>query len=379
MFIEIINNKQGIPCALVRYQGEKGKIHTLKNLGLVSEIDALVLERLITLANQGSVWPIKHSILNQDLSFKKAIKSALTKGLVTSESYDLLEEARSNLNKQEQLQIAQCYLNDEDNINDVIAPSILSSAVDESLLLKPKYQLCLKRGIVDAVVVAAGIGSRMGAAVPKQYLKLGNKTILEHTVLKLLCCPYVRQVVLVLNKQDSYFQHTCLASLSSIKTVVGGQERVDSVLQGLSAVESKWCLVHDAARPFVSFDDLEQLLFKVALGVVHGYCGGILACKVADTLKKQETNDLSQFDLPTIDKSIDRSHLYRAQTPQLFNTYELSYAIKHALQFKSALTDEASALEAVNRKVLLVPGSECNFKITEPSDLLMAQALLEIE
>lgn len=385
MFIEIQKNKQGIACAMVQCHiqvGKKNKVHTLENLGPESAIDHKVIDRLNRLCSEGSISAIRHTILNQDLKLKKALLAS--KGhsaALKSELYELLENPRSNLTYQEQLQIASCFISEDKSIDELVISGMLYNELEADLQLKPKYQFCLREGIIDAVVVAAGIGSRMGSKVPKQYLKLGDKTILEHTVLKLLSCPYVRQVILVLNEQDKHFKSTCLEGLNRLTLVTGGAERVDSVLQGLSAVQSKWCLVHDAARPLVSLDDMENLIFKVAQGVAQGYCGGILACKVADTLKQQSNpneNLSGAFALPTVEKTIDRAWLYRAQTPQLFNTAELSYAIKRTLQMRGSLTDEASALETVGRKVLLVEGSACNFKLTEPSDLVMAQALLNI-
>ena len=213
----------------------------------------------------------------------------------------------------------------------------------------------------------------------------------------------------MISKEDEYFKNTCLGSLPRVETVYGGAERVDSVLCGLNAVSSLWVLVHDAARPLVSLADIEKLVVKVASGVNSGFCGGILACKVADTLKlgatpdkvavaaataaKAESADSAESedtntaatsvgvsaakpDQIAIEHSVDRSHMYRAQTPQLFPYSLLKIAITKALDRKSALTDEASAMELMGHKVLLVEGSALNFKLTEPSDLLLARALL---
>ena len=122
-----------------------------------------------------------------------------------------------------------------------------------------------KNKFVSLVVVvpAAGVGKRMQAPCPKQYLTIGNLTILEHTVLRLLSYPDITQVIIALGENDEYFPDNCLYNHKQVSTVVGGQERVDSVLAGLKAVDSDkytWVLVHDAARPCVSSDDLDALI-----------------------------------------------------------------------------------------------------------------------
>lgn len=230
-----------------------------------------------------------------------------------------------------------------------------------------------KSNLIDAVIVAAGIGARMGASCPKQYLSLGDKTILEHTICALLKVSLVNQIVLVLHPQDSYFQKSFLFNHPKIKITTGGKERVDSVLNGLKQVQTKWCLVHDAARPFVSQEDVEQLCAQVLASTDLSIAGGILAHKAADTLKQASSNTDA---MPMIDKTINRSFIWQAMTPQMFKTQELITAIEQALESKANITDEASALEFVGGKVLLVAGSSLNFKITTPADLTLAQALL---
>lgn len=287
----------------------------------------------------------------------------------------------------------------------------------------PEHGPDLHEGLCDAVVVAAGVGKRMGAMIPKQYLKLDHKCVLEHTVLKLLSSPYVSRVIVVLSKDDPYFKHTCLGTLQRVVTVCGGKERVDSVLNGLKAAQSPWVLVHDAARPLVFLSDIEKLVLSVAVAHSHfGYSGGILCAKEANTLKKAYAHvpallpdttvvlDKLQaeeslianhvyeglstrsstsasagaagaagqelLNLASVDCTIDRSLMYAAQTPQLFLRSELLSAIEQAQSAGFALTDEASALEYVGKKVLLLVGSELNFKLTTPSDLLLMQAVI---
>ena len=278
-------------------------------------------------------------------------------------------------------------------------------------------------GFIDAVVVAAGVGKRMGATVPKQYLQLDGKSVLEHTVLKLLSSPYVARVIVVLSADDPYFKYTCLGDLQRVVTTTGGKERVDSVLAGLHAVQTPWVLVHDAARPLVMLRDIEKLVLSVAVGVSdYHFAGGILGCPVADTLKARvgsavltpaaeaaasgagaaaaaqsaatQAQDIAQqvqaalapeqaatsgadLHLSVIGGTVDRSSMYAAQTPQLFAVADLIAAIESAQSKGAPLTDESSALEFMGKAVLLVTGSPLNFKLTTPSDLLLMQSLLQ--
>ena len=233
-----------------------------------------------------------------------------------------------------------------------------------------------EHGLVDVVVPAAGIGSRMGAEVPKQYLKLDDKCVLEHTVLKLLTSPFVHNVIVALSPDDPYYKYTCLVDLKRVERVNGGNERVDSVLTGLKAARTPWVMVHDAARPLISLADIEQLLLQVARTQQGSpsHCGGILVAPMADTVKQAQS--VTGGDQATIDCTLERKHLLRALTPQLFKREELISAIEQGLKLKATLTDEASAMERLGHKVLMVEGSPLNFKLTQPSDLLLTKALL---
>lgn len=266
---------------------------------------------------------------------------------------------------------------------------------------------------LDCVVVAAGIGSRMHADRPKQYLMLGGHTILEWTVCQILQAPSVQRVVLVLHPEDSWFKTNCLAQnpylQSRIVTVTGGKERVDSVLCGLHAVESTWCLVHDAARPFVNVADIESLIASVrqcsALGKAqvnafgqaqdNAQCkaqdgvvvGGILAQPETDTLKRrcgvpssvQPVLAQKHADWGFTHMTEDRSQIARAQTPQMFRTHYLRDKLTACLAQGKLITDEASVVDSSlgAEQVLLIPGSNFNFKITTPEDLVLAEALVE--
>jgi len=219
------------------------------------------------------------------------------------------------------------------------------------------------------IVPAAGVGKRMKADCPKQYLRINNETILSHTVMKLLSHPAIDKVILALGEGDQYFSESQLAHHKDIIRVNGGVERVDSVLSGLRAVDGSkypWVLVHDAARPCVSHNDIDKLINQC----LNQNSGGILAAPVRDTMKR---GVCAESSMNTIVSTVEREQLWHALTPQLYKTAELTAAIEQALENKLLITDEASAIELANLPSLLVSGSSENIKITHPDDLALAE------
>ncbi|WP_039913385.1 2-C-methyl-D-erythritol 4-phosphate cytidylyltransferase [Cellvibrio mixtus] len=220
------------------------------------------------------------------------------------------------------------------------------------------------------VVPAAGIGSRMGAACPKQYLPLLEKTVLEHTLERLLALPVIKRIHVVLAEDDEFWPQLALAHNDNIIRVAGGKERADSVLSGLHALSAQakdddWVLVHDAARPCIRVQEIMMLIDVVGDHPV----GGILGVPVSDTLK--------QVSSAVIDKTIDRSVLWQAQTPQLFRIGLLRNCLQQALAEGKIITDEASALEAYDYRPLMVQGRSDNIKITRQEDLAIAAMLMQ--
>ncbi|NIB39798.1 2-C-methyl-D-erythritol 4-phosphate cytidylyltransferase [Pseudomaricurvus alkylphenolicus] len=223
------------------------------------------------------------------------------------------------------------------------------------------------------VIPAAGVGARMGANKPKQYLEINGKTILEHTLERLLKLPDLRGVVLVLGAEDTYWQRLPAVQNPLVKTVEGGNERCDSVLNGLKSLQNEvkpddWVLVHDAARPCVALDDIQNLRHDIK----HHPAGGILGVPVSDTLKRVS-------DDSSIEATVDRSVLWQAQTPQAFRYGVLSDALSQALQKGLNITDEASAVESAGYKPLMVEGRRDNIKITRPEDLPLAELTLKLQ
>ncbi|UUY06530.1 2-C-methyl-D-erythritol 4-phosphate cytidylyltransferase [Pseudomonas sp. J452] len=214
------------------------------------------------------------------------------------------------------------------------------------------------------VIPAAGIGSRMRADRPKQYLQLAGRSILEHTLDCFLDHPQLKGLVLCLAADDPFWPALPAARDPRIQRVDGGGERADSVLNGLlhlrelGAQEGDWVLVHDAARPNLARADLDLLLAELADDPV----GGLLAVPARDTLKRAGADGRVQ-------ETVDRSVIWQAYTPQMFHFAALHRALADALVAGVAVTDEASALEWAGLAPRLIEGRADNLKITRPEDL----------
>ncbi|CAH6782859.1 2-C-methyl-D-erythritol 4-phosphate cytidylyltransferase [Vibrio chagasii] len=221
---------------------------------------------------------------------------------------------------------------------------------------------------VIAVVPAAGVGSRMKADRPKQYLKINGKTILEHTVEKLLAHPQVSQIVVAISDDDPYYPELPLTQNPQVIRVAGGSERADSVLSALDYIEKQqlgdWVMVHDAARPCVQLSDIDKL---ISTAMSHDV-GAILAAPVRDTMKRGAQGQ--------IEHTVERADLWHALTPQMFRAEPLWNVLSEALKQGVSITDEASAFEWKGFSPALVAGRSDNFKITQPEDLALAEFYL---
>lgn len=221
------------------------------------------------------------------------------------------------------------------------------------------------------VVPAAGIGQRMGAACPKQYLPLAGATVIEHSVQALLDHPRIERVVVALQANDERAARLPLLSNPRVLRAQGGAERCDSVLSALSALQKfaydeDWVLVHDAARPCVSAADIVALVART----LESGQGAVLAQPVLDTLKQVDVEG-------RVTTTVDRQQFWRAQTPQMFRFAELRSALQRALAQGQVITDEASAMEWAGYPVQVVEGSASNIKITRPGDLELAAYYLQ--
>jgi 2-C-methyl-D-erythritol 4-phosphate cytidylyltransferase len=224
--------------------------------------------------------------------------------------------------------------------------------------------------VIWAAVPAAGLGTRMAADRPKQYLSLAGRTVIEHALSALLEHPRIEGAVVALRADDRYFPSLPIAGDARLRQVAGGEERAHSVFNALNALletasRDDWVLVHDAARPCLSRVDLDRLIEDC----LSSGEGGILAAPVRDTMKRDDGTG-------HIASTVPRTGLWHALTPQMFRLGELHEALARALDAELSITDEASALEQMGRKVRLVAGAPDNLKITHPEDLRYAEAWL---
>lgn len=223
-----------------------------------------------------------------------------------------------------------------------------------------------------AIVPAAGIGSRMQADIPKQYLQLLGKSILQRTLERLNQSLDFEKIVVVLNPQDPYWPKLGFVA-DNLLIVDGGTERSDSVFNGLAAIAGlaaadDWVFVHDAARPCVRSSDLCNML-NVLDNCGHG---GLLAAQVKDTMKRGNEHGC-------VDLTVERENLWHALTPQAFPFDELFAAYRAAAEQGHTVTDEAMAVESAGGQVKLVPGRQDNIKITRPEDLKLAELYLHAQ
>lgn len=217
---------------------------------------------------------------------------------------------------------------------------------------------------------AAGVGTRLGADRPKQYLDLDGATMLERTVQALLACPWIERLVVVVSPEDEVARGLTGLADARVRIVArGGATRRASVLGGLlelaeqcGARDHDWVWVHDAARPGVDAASLHRLHATLATERI----GALLALPVADTVKRGG----NQRSLQTI----DREGLWLAQTPQVFGLGRL----REALERHHSVTDEASAIEANGLSPALVVGNLRNFKVTTMDDLQAMRASLAL-
>ncbi len=216
-----------------------------------------------------------------------------------------------------------------------------------------------------AVIPCAGSGSRAGTAVPKQYEPVAGQPMVLHTLAAFAAVPRLAGRLLVVAPDDA-FEPPALAAFTVARC--GGATRATSVFNGLShwlahgATRNDWVLVHDAARCLITSAQINQLIDACQQDPV----GGLLAQPLADTLKTEADGRVAD--------TLDRRGKWLAQTPQMFRMGVLLDALQ-AIDLQA--TDEASAIEALGLKPLLVPGSALNFKVTYPDDFTLAQAVLE--
>jgi len=228
-----------------------------------------------------------------------------------------------------------------------------------------------------ALVPAAGAGSRMGANTPKQYLEIAGRPLLYYALRALARETRIERIFVVVATGEVAFAQACVELLRGLEgrevrvLPCGGDTRAASVYNGLSALAGEiapddWVLVHDAARPCLTAGALTRLIDRLA----EDAAGGLLAIPLADTLKRADSEQRVALTQP-------RAGLWQAQTPQMFRYATLTEALRRS-GFED-VTDEASAVERMGLKPLLVAGEARNLKVTYPEDLELARLILEHE
>lgn len=217
-----------------------------------------------------------------------------------------------------------------------------------------------------ALIPAAGNGRRMGSARAKQYLPLAGRSVLEWSVQAFLDLDWIEGVLVVLAEEDVFFNTLPLSRNPRVQVCTGAELRAQSVLAGLEYLSGRitepaqtWVLVHDAARPCVVPADIVALRDQAS-----DADGGLLAQPVVDTLKQAQDE--------RVVRTVDRSVLWRAQTPQMFRLDLLRAALNRAAPLMEGITDDAGAMQACGARPKLVRGADANLKITYPGDLALA-------
>ncbi len=224
---------------------------------------------------------------------------------------------------------------------------------------------------VTVLIPAAGMGRRMGRAVAKQFLPLGDKPMLAHTLLAFQRASEVDEIIPILSKED---MESCLRDvieqyhITKVKTlVVGGKERQDSVMNGLRKLEkdTSVVIVHDGVRPFVTVDMIRD-------SIEHARKGECVAVGVPlkDTVKEVD-------DKGIVRHTLERSRLWAIQTPQAFPCRILRHAYEESYKRRFFGTDDAVLVEQTGIKVRVIMGSYENIKITTPEDLVLAEEILK--
>jgi 2-C-methyl-D-erythritol 4-phosphate cytidylyltransferase len=219
----------------------------------------------------------------------------------------------------------------------------------------------------------------MQSDIPKQYLSINGRPVLEYTINTLLRNKNISGLVIALQADDTYWPEIRINSQKPILLAPGGKARADSVLNALAELfrceqfdaNNDWVMVHDAVRCCLRQGDIDRLVSEVA----DDGNGGLLALPVRDTMKRQ----LPGSSPATVAATVDRENLWHALTPQYFAALDLKNALENALMNGQSVTDESSAMELAGFSPILVQGHEDNLKITRPDDLRLAGLYLRAQ
>jgi 2-C-methyl-D-erythritol 4-phosphate cytidylyltransferase len=224
--------------------------------------------------------------------------------------------------------------------------------------------------IAAALIPAAGQGRRVGSGTEKQFLRMGTKVLLAHTLARFEATPTIDQIVVIVPPGREAFCDTEVVKAEGFRkisrVIAGAETRQGSVAAGFQYIseEVDIVVVHDGARPFVT-----PSLIQAAIDMAAAAGSVVVAVPESDTLKRV-TGD------HTVVETLDRRQLWRAQTPQAFRRHILQEALRYAARHQIEATDEASLVESLHYPVRVIPGSTWNFKVTSPDDLVLAECLL---
>jgi 2-C-methyl-D-erythritol 4-phosphate cytidylyltransferase len=232
-----------------------------------------------------------------------------------------------------------------------------------------------------ALLPTAGSGSRLGGDLPKQFQQLAGRPMLAYAIDAFMQSSQIESIWIGVS--PGFIENPILKSLAKGSKPIhflptGGPTRQETVRNTLAALlksgiaPEDWVLVHDAARPGITPALIEKLITSVKSSNV----GGLLAIRLADTLKQADLDSVIAGNIPHVEKTIPREHLWQAQTPQMFGLKNLHAALEDAIRLEADVTDEASAMELVGVKPLLIEGATRNFKVTHPADWELMQLLL---
>ena len=221
---------------------------------------------------------------------------------------------------------------------------------------------------ISALIVAGGVGNRMGSDVPKQFIEVLGKPVIAYTIEAFEKSDCIDEIVIVTLEDYIVFCKDIVDSFgfSKVKSIIsGGKTRQESVYNGLKEITGEYVLIHDGARPLVSQEVIKNCVYTVT---TYGACA--VGVKVNDTLKIADDNKI-------IKGTPDREHIYAIQTPQCFKTEEIISAHKSAMESGFSGTDDAMLYERLGGNIKIVYGDYSNIKITTPIDIAVMEAYLE--
>ncbi len=231
---------------------------------------------------------------------------------------------------------------------------------------------------IVAILPAAGLGTRMGAGSPKQFLELDGVPILVLTLRRIAACPLVTSIIVATRADEIERLETLIRKekfTQPVSVVKGGDSRQDSVGQALQKVsaDTELILVHDAVRPFVTVDQITRVIEEA-----RRCKAAILGIPAMDTVKEVKRASLPE-DVALITATVPRERVVLAQTPQVFDAKLLKEAFAQAMGEGVNASDESGLIEKIGHDVHVVLGSERNIKITKPSDMDLARFYLQSE